>query len=103
MVEVVHQLGQLAGVVEVGVVVELGGFLHPGQVRAGGEVPAAAAHDEEAHVGGGLDGVQGEDQLADHPGVEGVVLLRAIEPEGGDAVVGDVQLQGGEVGHRALL
>ena len=43
LIKVVHQLGQLARVGEVGVVVQLRRVLHPGQVRAGGEVLAAAA------------------------------------------------------------
>lgn len=79
-VEVVHQLGQLAGIIQVGVVIELGRSLHPGQVGTGGEVPAAPAQQQEAQGLVGGDRVDGEDQLADHLGVEGVVLLRTVQP-----------------------
>src|SRR5690606_30414004 len=98
-VEVVHQLGQLAGVIQVGVVVQPGAGLHPGQVGTGGEVPAAAAQQQEAQALVGADQVDGEDQLADHLGVEGVVLVRAVQPQGGEAARVFLDLYGGEVGH----
>ncbi len=39
----VHQLGQLACIVQVGVVVQVRRLLHPGKIRPGTEMPATAA------------------------------------------------------------
>src|SRR5690606_36787087 len=45
----------------------------------------------------------GGDQLANHQGIECVVLFRANEPEGGEAARVLFQLYGGEVGHAGSL
>jgi enoyl-CoA hydratase/carnithine racemase len=41
-------------------------------------------------------------QFANHPGVEGIVLVRAVEPEGGHAACVFVQFDGLEIGHLLL-
>src|SRR5690606_11131703 len=86
---------------EVGLVVEAGGLLHPGQVGTGGEVFAASAQQQEAQRTIRRHRVEGEDQLADHLGVEGVVLLGAVQPQGGETARVLFQLYGGEVGHKS--
>ncbi|MNC59040.1 hypothetical protein D3C75_1088180 [compost metagenome] len=73
--QVVHQFGQLAGIVEVGAVIQRRRLLHPGQVGTGAEVPATAAQQDEAQAGVGAELVDGQNQLADHLRVEGVVLV----------------------------
>ena len=97
--QVVHQLGQVAGVVEVGVVVELGRLLHPGQIGPGAEMLAAPAQHQKAQGRVGLYGFQSQDQLADHLGIEGVVLLLAAQPQGGKAPGVGVQFEGVEIHH----
>ncbi|MNE27657.1 hypothetical protein D3C80_1210750 [compost metagenome] len=99
VVETVHQLAQFVSVIEVGGVVELGRLLHPGQVGAGAEVLAAPAQDQQADRRVGLHRGQRGVQLADHLGVEGVVLVGTVQPQGGDAVRIAFELYGGEVGH----
>ncbi|MNR08381.1 hypothetical protein D3C85_1245330 [compost metagenome] len=83
--QVVHQFGQFPGVVQVGLVVEFGRLLHPGQIGAGAEVAPAPAQQQKAQVGVGGHLVQCQDQFADHLRIEGVVLVFATEPEGGEA------------------
>ena len=50
LVEVVQQLGEGAGVLQVAVEVQIGRLLHPAQVAAGTEVFAATAQHQQAHV-----------------------------------------------------
>ncbi|MNY57111.1 hypothetical protein D3C86_1932670 [compost metagenome] len=60
---------------------------------------ATSTQQEEAQALVGLHLIEGEDQLADHLGVEGVVLVGAVEPEGGETAGVCFQLDGAEVGH----
>ena len=99
MVEAVHQLAQFVGIAEVGGVVKLGGLAHPGQVGAGREVLAAPAQDKEADLRVGLHLGQCGVQLADHLGVEGIVLVGTVQPQGGDAVRILMEFDGLENGH----
>ncbi|MNO02970.1 hypothetical protein D3C81_2235430 [compost metagenome] len=80
-------------------VIELGRLLHPGQVGAGAEVLAAAAHQQETQAWIGLDLVQRQDQFTNHLGVERVVLGFAAEPERGETTGIGQQFQGIEVAH----
>ncbi|KPY98910.1 hypothetical protein ALO94_200368 [Pseudomonas syringae pv. spinaceae] len=82
--KVVHQLGQLACIVQVGVVVQVRRLLHPGKIGTGTEMPATAADQQEAQACIALHLIQRQDQLADHLRVEGVVLVRAIQPQRGE-------------------
>jgi hypothetical protein len=57
------------------------------EVGAGREVAAGAGHDRGAHVVLGVDHVPGVAQPAQHLGVEGVLLGRAVEGDGDDVAV----------------
>jgi len=59
--QVVHQFGQMAGVVEIGVVVEFGRLLHPGQIGTGTEMLAAPAQYQKTHGWICLHGLQSKD------------------------------------------
>ncbi|MCY1188416.1 hypothetical protein D9M73_295230 [compost metagenome] len=74
-------------------------MLHPGQVGARAEVFAAATHQQETQVGIARYLVQGEDQFADHLGIERVVLFFTAEPQGGKATGVGQQFEGVEVAH----
>ncbi|MNY44961.1 hypothetical protein D3C86_1800320 [compost metagenome] len=74
-------------------------MLHPGQVGAGAEMLAATAHDQKPKAGVTRDFVEGEDQLADHFGVEGVVLFFTAEPQRGKTTGVGQQFEGVEVAH----
>ena len=103
VVEAVHQFGQLASVGEVGIEIQLRRLLHPGQIRPGRKMLAAAAQQQEAQALVRLYRVDCLYQLADHFGVEGVVLFRSVEPQGGEAARVFVQFDGLEIGHLLLL
>ncbi|MNG17039.1 hypothetical protein D3C84_1009970 [compost metagenome] len=97
--QVVHQLRQFPGVVQIGVVIEFGRLLHPRQVGAGTEMLATSAHQQKAQAGVGRDLVQREDQLTDHLGVERVVLFFPAEPQSRETTRVGLQFEGVEVAH----
>src|SRR5690606_37944670 len=68
----------------IGLVVERGTLLHPGQISAGGKVPAAAAQYQQAHLVVAADLGQRPVQFGDHLGIEGIVLVRQVEPQRGN-------------------
>ena len=97
--QVVHQLGQVARVIQVGVVVEFGRLLHPGQIGPGAEMLAASAQQQKAQRAIALNLIKRDDQFLDHLGVKGVVLLLATQPQGGETPRVGVQFKGVEVVH----
>src|SRR5690554_3675410 len=78
-------------------VIQLGGLAHPLQIRSGTEVPAPASQDEKAQPLILLQMIEGGEQLINHLGVEGVVLVHAIQPERGVAAGVMFQLDGVEL------
>src|SRR5690606_40768737 len=71
-------------------------------VGAGGEMLAASAQQQKTQLGVGIQGFQGGGQLADHLRVEGVVLLGAVQPQGGKAARVAFELDGLEISHGGL-
>ena len=86
LVQGLHQPGERP---RVGQILRLAvgrGAAHPVEVRPGREAPTGAGQDQDAHAGVGTQILQLLRQLGDQPVVEGVVDLRAVERQPGDAL-----------------
>lgn len=103
VVEMGHEFGDALGVGQVALVVEVHRLLHPGQVGTAAEVPATAAQHQQADLRVAADAIDGLQQFADHDGIEGVVLFRPVQPQGGYAARVDLKLDGLEFAHAGLL
>ncbi|SST12214.1 Uncharacterised protein [Acinetobacter baumannii] len=98
-----HEFGDALGVGQVALVVEVHRLLHPGQVGTAAEVPATAAQHQQADLRVAADAIDGLQQFVDHDGIEGVVLFRPVQPQGGYAARVDLKLDGLEFAHAGLL